>query len=97
MHNNCNCGRDGGHSHHHKPEINYPCRWEYRIIGPDEQELRRGAAAVMAGREHDISLANVSKTGKYLSLALCVTVLNESDRNVIFAALAAHPAVKHVL
>jgi putative lipoic acid-binding regulatory protein len=80
-----------------RPEIDYPTTWSYQVIGSDEELLRRAVAEVLAGREHTLRLTNASRTGKYISLRLELTVVDEAERLAIFEALAAHAAVRIVL
>ena len=78
-------------------KINYPCDWEYRIIGPDEAALKTAAAQVMGGRKYDLAFSNISKTGKYFSLSVKTFVESEEARNNLYAAFAKHPAIKTIL
>jgi putative lipoic acid-binding regulatory protein len=78
-------------------KINYPCDWEYRIIGIDETLLKAAAAEIFGNRKYDLSFANLSKAGKYISLSIKTFVESEEVRNTIYAALAKHTAIKTVL
>ena len=64
-----------------KPEIVYPCRWEYKTIGADEDEMRAAIAEIVVYLDHSLSSSNTSRTGRYCSLLLAVTVRSESHRN----------------
>ena len=54
------------------PEIEYPCRWEYKTIGRSEVLMRQAVGRIMAAEELEFSLelSNTSRTGKYCSLAI---------------------------
>jgi len=80
-----------------KPDIDYPCSWIYKVIGPDELVLRRLITEVLGERAHDVSLSHRSAKGRYTSLRLELTVADEADRLRLFAALSDHPAVRVVL
>lgn len=80
-----------------KPDIDYPCPWIYKVIGVDEQRLRRLITELLAGRAHNLSLSQRSNKGKYTSLRLELTVTDEADRIRLFSALSDHPAVRLVL
>ncbi len=82
-----------------RPEIEYPCRWEYKAIGRDEAEVRAAVGQVMAAEELEfaLELSNSSRGGKYCSLVLAVPVKDEAHRNRIFAALTAHEHIVMVL
>lgn len=80
-----------------RPEIDYPATWSYQVIGSDEALVREAVASVVLEREHSLRLTNTSRTGKYISLRLELTVVDEADRLAIFEALAAHAHVRIVL
>ena len=80
-----------------KPEIVYPCQWEYKAIGADETEMRAAITEIVVDLDYSLSLSNTSRTGRYCSLLLVVTVRSETHRNELFAALQRHPHIKMVL
>ena len=80
-----------------KPVLEYPCRWLYKVIGDDQEGLRRAATEIIGSQLCTISLSNSSRTGKYHCLDIDVEVMNETDRNTIYQALKNHPQVKLVL
>ncbi len=77
--------------------MTYPCRWEYKVIGPDEGRLREAIAAVAGAREHKVSHSRTSAGGKYHSLLLDMTAESEQDRTDTFQALSRHPGVRMVI
>jgi len=81
------------------PKIAYPCRWEFKTIGPDEYAMRVAIQEILAEEELEFSLerSNTSRTGKYCSMILALVVRDEEHRNGIFVALSNHPAVRVVL
>jgi len=79
------------------PEIRYPCRWEYKIIGACPEEVRAAVAEVIGDAQHSLSVSNTSSGGKYVSLRLRVTVRDGEHRRSIYDDLAAHQHVKMVL
>lgn len=80
-----------------KPEIEYPCRWSYRVIGSDESSIRAAAAEVMGQEEYGLRLSRSSSGGRYISLALEAEVATEEQRLSVYDRLCAHPAVVMVL
>jgi putative lipoic acid-binding regulatory protein len=80
-----------------KPQIDYPCSWEYRVIGSDEFALRQAVAEVMADLEYEVSFSHFSRTGKYCSLSVELTVTDEGQRRSLFAALKKHGDILLVL
>ena len=80
-----------------KPDISYPCLWEYKVIGKDEQKLRAVIHAACAPAVPTISLSNVSKKGTYFSLNAELQVEDEEMRVRIFNRLKNSPDVKIVI
>ena len=79
-----------------KPDITYPCKWEYRVIGESEERLREIIFEVMP-REYEIKSGKTSSKGHFVSVYAFVIVESESERNAIFAAIKARDEVKMVL
>jgi hypothetical protein len=80
-----------------QPEIEYPCEWEYRVIGSNDVLLRHAVAEIFADKIYTLSLSNVSSGAKYLSLAVTTIVINEEERNNLYVSLRKHSAVKIVI
>lgn len=80
-----------------KPEITYPCDWEYKVIGTSEEKLREVILAACAPDIPSITLANVSSKGVYFSLNVSLVVKNEEMRLRIFSHLQNSPDVKIVI
>lgn len=80
-----------------KPEIEYPCLWQYRLIGEDEAAMRAALAACVALERCALSLGNRSSGGRYLSLVAELMVADEAERLELYRMLAAHPDIKMVL
>lgn len=80
-----------------KPNIQYPCNWDYKVIGTDVDEMIKVIEATVEGMEFNISSSNVSSKGKYFSLNLKVFVSSETIRDIIFTKLETSEFVKMVL
>ncbi|MCK9615052.1 MAG: DUF493 domain-containing protein [Candidatus Omnitrophica bacterium] len=80
-----------------QPKIDYPCEWEYRIIGLDEEELRKIASEIFRTKQYTLSFSNISKKGKYISLSLKTIVATEKERNDIYTFLRKAPAIKSIV
>jgi len=80
-----------------KLEIEYPCRWLYKIIGTEKDALISAVNEIFADSEHTLTFSNSSSTGKYISFNLEVTVHSEEARNYFFTALRQHSSIKMVL
>jgi len=80
-----------------KPQVSYPCEWEFKVIGTDEPALRRAIGQIVGDRAYHLDVSNRSTGGKYSSLRLAVRVEDEADRKAIFNALAEHKDVTTLL
>lgn len=80
-----------------KPDIDYPCTWEYKVVGINEQKLRAAIHAACAPAIPTITLSNVSSKGTYYSLNASVEVADEEMRLSIFNYLNNSPDVKIVI
>ena len=80
-----------------KPEIEYRCLWQYRLIGEDEAALRAALAACVALERCALSMGNRSSGGRYLSLVAELMVADEAERLKLYRLLAEHPDVRMVL
>lgn len=80
-----------------KPDITYPCKWEYKIIGFTPEEMSEAAKSILEGRKFNVNMSNVSRSGKYTSLTVSLIVENEEDRLSVFHRFSGDPAIKMVL
>ena len=80
-----------------KLEIEYPCKWDYKIIGGSQDLVREAVVEVIGDVDHTLDISNISNTGKYCSLRLEITVVGDEHRTSVYKALAAHPSIKMVL
>ena len=80
-----------------KLELEYPCKWCYKVIGSDKESLQNAVSDVIDKREHTLSHSNNSKNGKYVSMNLDMLVHNEDDRQAIYEELKKHDDIKMVL
>ena len=75
----------------------YPCQWLYKVIGADREQLQQAITHIIQDSSCSITPSKSSKTGKYHSLNLEITVRNQEERDLIYRALKEHPHVKIVL
>jgi uncharacterized protein len=80
-----------------KAKIDYPCVWQYKVIGMDQQAIEAAAVELLGDSPYSLSASKKSGTGRYLSLNLEVTVVSDEQRQALYRTLAEHPAVKTVL
>ena len=80
-----------------RPDIDYPCDWNYKIISLNAESAVFAAEDAAKGFKYDIKSSNISKKGKYVSINLTVEVQSEEERNLIFGKLEADEKVIMVL
>ena len=80
-----------------KPEIHYPCRWQFRLLGEERAAIIAAIGTVMDISACEISDGNVSSGGRYLSVIMETTVTGEAERLSLYQQFAADPAIKVVL
>lgn len=80
-----------------QPEIQYPCEWEYTVIGEGEEILLAHAEIVLAGLDHAKNVSKKSAAGRYTSIRITLIVRDETHRNALFEALKRHPSVRAVM
>ena len=80
-----------------KPDIHYPCRWEYTIIGSDVDHIRAAVDEVMGRENYSLDFSHRSASGKYFSMSMDIVVPSEKYRLELYDKLAAHPHVRIVL
>ena len=80
-----------------KLALEYPCRWVYKLIGLEQEDIRGAVASVLQERQCLVTLSNSSRTGKYHCLDVEVVVHDETDRTAQYEAFRCHPAITMVL
>jgi putative lipoic acid-binding regulatory protein len=80
-----------------KLQLEYPCPWVYKVIGPDKDKMQSAVAEIIWDCKYKISHSRSSETAKYHCLNVELTIESESQRTALYEALKAHPAVKMVL
>jgi uncharacterized protein len=80
-----------------KPEIEYPCNWEYKVIGNDVDKLLTAVENAAGGLNYSVKPSNVSRNNKYFSINVIVEVPNEVTRDIIYKSLVKSENVKMVL
>lgn len=80
-----------------RPEINYPCEWDYKIIGTDVAKILEAIEEASCGLVYDVTPSNISRNGKYFSLNLRLTVPNETVRDIIYQKLDNKSFIKFVI
>jgi uncharacterized protein len=84
-------------SNSRKPEIDYPCQWEYKVIGKNVDQMLAAIENAASGLEYSVTPSNVSKNGNYFSLNFSLEVPNEVVRNIVYKKLGENEDVIMVL
>ncbi|MFZ5797099.1 MAG: HP0495 family protein [Desulfobulbaceae bacterium] len=79
------------------PKIDYPCRWQYKIIAESKTEIRRAVEQYVRERPLVLADSHVSSRGRYVSMNLDVTVSSDAERLELYRLLAGDPAIRVVL
>ncbi len=77
--------------------IEYPCSWDYKIIGEDPTLLKDAVNRICAPTTPQIAYSHTSSGGKYHSFNVSLIVESEEKRLAIFEALKQAPVIKMVL
>ena len=80
-----------------KPKIDYPCPWQYKIIGESGTVIAKLVADHVHEKDYTLTSSNVSSGGRYVSMSLELTVQSEKRRLELYRLLAKDPTVKVVL
>ena len=80
-----------------KPEITYPCRWSYKLIGRIQELIEQEAKEILGDKPHELTVANKSRTGKFISLELTLEVAHEEERLHIYKRLTESQVIMQVL
>ena len=80
-----------------KPQIEYPCVWDYKVIGQDRALIPQNIDIILENFEFSQRSANKSATGKYTSFHVSVRVTSQMERDHIFSMLQRIPTVKIVI
>jgi putative lipoic acid-binding regulatory protein len=80
-----------------KPQIDYPCKWSYKIIGENVEAMVDAVGEIIIDLEFDITPSNISSKARYFSLNITVFVSSEEERDAIFRKLSGHSAIKFVM
>lgn len=70
-----------------RPEIKYPCEWEYKVIGKNVDKLIKAIEKASQNLDYEITPSNISRNENYFSLNLKITVQSETVRNLVYQKL----------
>lgn len=80
-----------------KPEIAYPCLWQYKIIGTDRDSIIDAVMDILPNTDHLLSNSHTSSGGRYVSMKLELVVQSEEQRLSLYNQLVENSSVKIVL
>ncbi len=80
-----------------RPRIEYPCEWEFKIIGENVDEILSAIETASLGLDYTVSPSNMSRHGKYCSLNLKLIVPNEVVRDLVYEKLSSSNSVRFVI
>ena len=78
-------------------EITYPCEWAIKVIGSDEKAMCAIADSIIKGAAYTVSPSNTSRTGKYVSIKIKLTLFSSEEKNDIYEKFSKHKEIKFVL
>ena len=80
-----------------KPVIIFPCEWEIKLIGADEKKIQNAVSDIINDRTYSISPSNKSRTGKYVSIKVKLTLLSSEEKDTLYKKFNECKDVKFVL
>ncbi len=80
-----------------KPKIDYPCTWQYKIIGISKADICRVVESVVQEQPYVLTDSHVSRSGRYVSMNLEMTVHDEEQRLALYRIMGDDPAIKVIL
>jgi putative lipoic acid-binding regulatory protein len=80
-----------------KLEIEYPCHWDYKVIGFNEKSVSAAVLSILEFKKYALEVSNKSTGGKYVSFTLSVVVESDQDRTQLHNKLSSHVDIKYVL
>lgn len=80
-----------------KAKIDYPCVWQYKVIGMKREAMRAAISEHLGDAPYSLAESRVSSGGKYISMALELSVNSDAQRLRLYQVLGDHPDIKVVL
>ncbi|MFP4162632.1 MAG: DUF493 domain-containing protein [Chitinispirillaceae bacterium] len=80
-----------------RPQMDYPCKWTYTIIGSDPNLMRTAVGSIIQPGTYTVDESRISRTGKYMSLSVQLVVFSQEERDRYFGKLGNHKDIKMVL
>ena len=80
-----------------KPQIDYPCEWNFTIIGRDKSKVEDAIKDILKDKEHSCKFSKSSKNGKFNSYNAKCEVKSEAERDEIYKTFSKHSDVDYVM
>jgi uncharacterized protein len=80
-----------------KLELEYPCKWEYKLIGKEEEGIKKTAVDIAGTKPFSLNISNKSSSGKFVSITLEVLVHNDDERVYIYESLRKSKHILYIL
>ncbi len=80
-----------------KVQIDYPCNWQYKIIGTELDKIKAVIREVLPEGNYQAAESMKSSHGKYVSLNLTTQVADEEERHRIYRLIKNHADVEMVM
>jgi len=80
-----------------KAKIDYPCVWQYKVIGMKREAMRAAISEHLGDAPYSLADSRASSGGKYISLTLELSVNSDYHRLRLYQVLGDHPDIKVVL
>lgn len=81
----------------HKLELDYPCKWEYKLVMRKEACIKTVMKDTLGDRDHKTSISKYSSKGKFTSHKVELIVHNEDDRKELHRIFHEHKDVKMIV
>ncbi len=80
-----------------KPVLTFPCEWVIKLIGSDEDKIKKTASDVINDRTFTMTTSNKSRTGKYVSIKIKLTLLSSEEKDILYKKFNECKDIKFVL
>ncbi len=80
-----------------KPEINYPVKWGFKVMGKEREKIEAAIKEVMGEKSHICKFSKASKNGKFSSYNAECTVDSKEERDALYKAFGDHMHIDYVL
>jgi len=80
-----------------KLELEYPCKWEYKLIGKEEDGIKKMALDIVGEKPFTLNVSNKSSSGKFVSVTLEVLIYNDDERVYIYEELRKSKHILYIL